>query len=70
MAPGYGALQVIGADHRRRQACFDDYLRIAKLVQASAPLHINGNILAQPADLDPDLASFAMFFGSTYALWH
>ncbi len=62
MAPAYGAPEVVMADHQRRPACFNDYIRIAKLVQASDLLHLNGGILVQPGELDPDLASLIMMY--------
>jgi len=49
-------------DHQRRSASFKDYIRIAKLVQATDLLHLNGGILAQPGDLEPDLASLIMVY--------
>ena len=62
IAPAYGAPEVVTADHQRRPACFNDYIRIAKLVQATDLLHLNGGILAQPGDLEADLASLVMVY--------
>ena len=36
IAPAYGAPEIVTADHQRRRACFNDYIRIAKLVQATS----------------------------------
>jgi len=62
MAPAYGAPEVVMADHQRRPACLNDYIRIAKLVQATDLLHLSGGILAQPGELEPDLASLIMIY--------
>ena len=62
MAPAYGAPEVVMADHQRRQADFNDYIRIAKLVQATDILHLSGGILVQPGELGPDLASLIMIY--------
>jgi trimethylamine:corrinoid methyltransferase-like protein len=62
IAPAYGAPEIVTADHQRRQACFNDYIRITKLVQASDLLHLNGGILAQPGELETGLASLVMAY--------
>ncbi len=61
-APAYGAPEVITADHQRRAACLNDYIRIAKLVQATDLLHLNGGILVQPGEIEPDLTSLVMMY--------
>lgn len=59
-APGYGAPAIIEPDGSRRPALFRDYIRLVKLVHASDHFHINGGILVQPADLEPDTAFMSM----------
>ena len=59
-APGYGAPALIDFDGSRRQAQFDDYITFLKLVQASDCFHINGGILVQPSDLNPETAFASM----------
>jgi len=62
IAPAYGVPEVVTSDHQRRTACFNDYIRIAKLVQATDLLHLSGGILIQPGELEPDLASLIMIY--------
>ncbi|MBT3179135.1 MAG: hypothetical protein HOG03_16735 [Desulfobacula sp.] len=62
IAPAYGVAEVVTADHQQRQACLDDYIRIAKLVQATDLLHLSGGILVQPVELDADLAGLVMVY--------
>ena len=62
IAPAYGTPEIVTADHQHRRACFNDYIRIAKLVQATDLLHLNGGILAQPGELETDLAGLIMVY--------
>ena len=62
MAPAYGAPEVVTAGDQVRPACFDDYIRISKLVQAADILHLNGGILVQPCDLEAKLAGLSMIY--------
>ncbi len=64
IAPAYGAPEVVTADHQFRPACFEDYIRILKLVQTTDLLHLNGGILVQPCDLDADLANLSMIYAA------
>jgi trimethylamine--corrinoid protein Co-methyltransferase len=66
IAPAYGAPEVVTADHHRRPACFNDYIRIAKLVQATDLLHLNGGILVQPGELETDLTGLVMAYTALF----
>lgn len=59
-APGYGAPVIIAPDGSRRPALFDDFITFAKLVHQSDWFNINGGILVQPSDLDPETAFASM----------
>ena len=61
-APAYGVAEVVLANHIKRQANFNDYIRIAKLVQSTVLLHLSGGILVQPGELEPELASLIMTY--------
>jgi trimethylamine---corrinoid protein Co-methyltransferase len=61
-APAYGVAEVVLANHHKRQASFNDYIRIAKLVQSTDLLHLSGGILVQPGEFEPDLASLIMTY--------
>ncbi len=62
IAPAYGAPSVVTADQVKRQACLGDYIRIAKLVQATDLLHLSGGILVQPQELGADLSGLVMLY--------
>lgn len=62
IAPAYGAPTLVTADQLKRPACFQDYIRIAQLVQATDLLHLSGGILVQPWELDPETAGLAMIY--------
>lgn len=64
VTPGYGSASITEADGSVRTATFDDFLRLANIVQRSDEFCINGGILAQPGDLDADIASPAMVYAT------
>lgn len=61
---GYGCTAIIGENGARRDALLDDYITFAKLVHQSEHFHINGGILAQPADVDIDQSSLIMLYAA------
>ena len=64
MTPGYGSPSVCEADGTVRTATFDDFLKLAVIVQESDEFCINGGILAQPADIDADISAEAMVYAT------
>lgn len=60
-APCYGSPFVCDGDGVR-EARVDDYVKMARLVQASEIMNINGGILVQPGELEAQTASLAMFY--------
>lgn len=64
MTPGYGSAMVCEVDGTVRQATFDDFLKLAVIVQQSEEFVINGGILAQPCDIDPDISAEAMVYAT------
>ena len=62
MTPGYGSPSVCEADGSLRPATYDDYLKLAVIVQESEEFCINGGILAQPNDIDAGIAAEAMVY--------
>lgn len=63
-APGYGCSAVIEADGHRRNAILKDYVNFAKLVHQSSHFNINGGILAQPCDIDPEKSHLVMLYAA------
>lgn len=59
-AAGYGCPFIIGSDGARRDALLDDYLRFVRLVHQSDHFNINGGILVQPTDVDPEKSHLIM----------
>lgn len=64
MTPGYGSAMICEADGKVRQATFDDFLKLAVIVQESEEFSINGGILAQPSDIDADISAEAMVYAT------
>lgn len=64
MTPGYGSPSVCEADGTVRPATFDDFLKLAVIVQESEEFAINGGILAQPNDIDADISAEAMVYAT------
>ncbi len=54
-AAGYGCTSIIDRDGSRRSADYADYIKFAKLVHQSDTFSINGGILVQPSDLQPEI---------------
>ena len=67
-AAGYGCSAIIEADGHRRDAVLQDYVTFAKLVHQSGHFNINGGILAQPCDIDPEKSHLVMLYAAvTYS---
>ena len=64
MTPGYGSPSVCEADGTVRPATFDDFLKLAVIVQESEEFSINGGILAQPCDIDAEISAEAMVYAT------
>lgn len=64
MTPGYGSPSVCEADGTVRPATFDDFLKLAVIVQESPEFAINGGILAQPNDIDAEISAEAMVYAT------
>ncbi len=64
MTPGYGSPFVCEADGTLRSATFDDFLKLAVIVQESEEFAINGGILAQPSDIAPEISAEAMVYAT------
>lgn len=64
MTPGYGSPSVCEADGTVRPATFDDFLKLAEIVQQSEEFFINGGILAQPSDIDPEISAEVMVYAT------
>lgn len=64
MTPGYGSPSVVETDGTVRPATFDDFLKLAVIVQQSEEFAINGGILAQPSDIDAEISAEAMVYAT------
>ena len=64
MTPGYGSPSICEADGTVRPATFDDFLKLAVIVQESDEFSINGGILAQPNDIDASISAEAMIYAT------
>lgn len=64
MTPGYGSPSVCEADGTLRPATFDDFLKLAVIVQESEEFAINGGILAQPCDIAAEISAEAMVYAT------
>lgn len=62
ITPGYGSPSICEADGKVRTATFDDFLKLAMIVQSSDAFSINGGILAQPSDIDAGISVEAMVY--------
>lgn len=62
MTPGYGSALVCELDGTVRSAVFDDFLKLSAIVQESEEFSINGGILAQPSDIDAEIAAEVMVY--------
>ena len=63
MTPGYGSPSVCEADGTVRPATFEDFLKLAEIVQQSEEFFINGGILAQPSDIDAEISAEGITYG-------
>lgn len=64
MTPGYGSPSVVETDGTVRTAVFDDFLKLAVIVQESEEFCINGGILAQPSDIQAEISAEAMVYAT------
>lgn len=64
ITPGYGSPGVCETDGTVRPAVFDDFLKLAAIVQQSDAFSINGGILAQPSDIDAGISAEAMVYAT------
>lgn len=64
VTPGYGSPSVCEADGRVRPAVYDDFLKLAAIVQEGEVFSINGGILAQPNDIDASISAEAMVYAT------
>lgn len=62
--PGYGAPMITNADGSVREALFDDYLKMANLFHMEKSFKVNGGILVQPSDIDPEISIPAMVYAA------
>ncbi len=62
MTPGYGSAMVCELDGTVRPGTFDDFLKLAEIVQASEEFSINGGILVQPADIEAESSAEVMVY--------
>lgn len=62
ITPGYGSPSICEADGTVRTATFDDFLKLAMIVQSSDAFAINGGILAQPSDIEANISVEAMVY--------
>lgn len=63
-AAAYGAPSIIDAVGSKRIALFSDYLKFLKLVHQCGHFNINGGILVQPADVEPDKSFPLMLYAA------
>ena len=63
-AAGYGCSTIIEADGTRRDSLLSDYITFSKLIHQSDYFDINGGILAQPCDVDPDRSHLIMLYSA------
>ncbi len=64
MTPGYGSPFICETDGKVRPATFDDFLKLAVIVQESEEFSINGGILAQPSDIEAEISAEAMVYAT------
>ena len=62
MTPGYGSAMVCELDGTVRPALFDDFLKLAAIVQESEEFSINGGILVQPSDIPAEISAEVMVY--------
>lgn len=62
MAPGYGAPFITELSGKRRAAVLEDYINICKLFEQKDAFHVNGGVLVQPEDIEPEHALEIMYY--------
>jgi trimethylamine--corrinoid protein Co-methyltransferase len=63
-APAYGAVHIVQGNGAFRPPLLADYFKFARLVHHSSFFHVNGGILVQPADIDPETAPATLLYCS------
>ena len=63
VSPGYGAPFVM-EDGEQRPAVLEDYVKFCKLVQTSKYIDMNGMLMGDPSDKDPDTRHLDMVFSN------
>jgi len=61
-APGYGAPNILERSGVSRRAVLKDYIEFTKLVHQSDQFKVNGGILVEPCDLNPQTNYAAMLY--------
>lgn len=64
VTPGYGSPGICETDGTIRPALFDDFLKLAVIVQESDAFSINGGILAQPSDIEASISAEVMVYAT------
>ena len=63
-APVYGCAFIDEWDGTRRTGTLEDYMKCLKLVYASENYDIDGGIMIQPAEVNPEQSAAAMFYAT------
>jgi trimethylamine--corrinoid protein Co-methyltransferase len=66
-APAYGAVHIVQGSGSFRPPLLTDYLNFARLIHQSPFFHVNGGVLVQPSDIDPETAPPALLYCSAMA---
>ena len=64
LAPGYGASFVVTSDGSQRNSTIADYENFCKLVQTSPTINVNGFLMVEPTDLQPETAHLDMIYAN------
>lgn len=64
MTPSYGSPYICEADGTLRSATFDDFLKLAVIIQESDEFSINGGILVQPNDIAAEISAEVMVYAT------
>ncbi len=62
--PGYGSPLITNVDGTVREALFDDYIKMANLFHMEKSFKVNGGIIVQPSDIDPEISIPAMIYAA------
>ncbi|MDR2387216.1 MAG: trimethylamine methyltransferase family protein [Deltaproteobacteria bacterium] len=66
-APAYGCPAITEKNGLVRPSTLDDYIKIAQLIHVCPHFMVNGGILVQPTDIDPDNSAIIMLYTSLLA---